>query len=278
MRPARIAVTAEHRYVWNGAPRNVGAGLPRLGGRGVSDRVRRIAVLVVALATMLSPGVVASAAPTVPSEALTAVTGGKSASVHLVLLADDPLAVADGTAPAPGQRLDATTAAAEAHTALLRRRQNRVLDRAGIPEAARLYHYTTVLNGFAARLTPAEAARLNADPRVIAVIPDQMRRPVTDSTPGYLELDSPQGAWSTGYTGEGVVIGVVDTGIWPEHPSFDPAGYRGRPSGFTASGCDFGATGFRRRRPAVRVWRQGRHRPLVRFRPPRGRRHRPRRR
>ncbi len=206
--------------------------------------MRRTAVLFVALATMLSPGFAASAAPTVPPDSLAAIAGAKSAAVHIVLLGAAPVASADGIGPAPGSRLDASDPAAVAYARSLRRRQLGVLERAGVPEEALIHQYATVLNGFAARLTPAEAAAINATPGVVAVIPDQVRRPVTDSTPGYLELDNAQGAWATGYTGEDVVIGVIDTGIWPEHPSFDPAEFRGRPAGFTPSGCEFGAGDF----------------------------------
>jgi subtilisin family serine protease len=44
----------------------------------------------------------------------------------------------------------------------------------------------------------------------------------TTHTPDYMHL--PGGAWATSggvaNAGEGVVIGVVDTGIYPDHPSF----------------------------------------------------------
>jgi len=213
--------------------------------------VKRTAVLFVALATWMSSGFAASAAPNVPPDALAAVAGSKTAAVHLVLLASDPVAAYDGginglaaTRPAAGTRLDASTPAAMAYADALRQEHEAALDAAGVAATAKLYDYTVAVNGFAARLTAVEAATLAALPEVLAVIPDQIRRPATDSSAGYLELDSQQGAWSTGYTGEGVVVGVIDTGIWPEHPSFAGDTYRGRPDGFTPSGCDFGGTAF----------------------------------
>ncbi|MBA2337103.1 MAG: S8 family serine peptidase [Acidimicrobiia bacterium] len=213
--------------------------------------MKRTAVLIVALATTASLVFAASAAPSVPPDALTSIAGAKSAALHLVLMASDPVATYDGdvagpaaTMPAPGERLDASTPAARAYAEVLRAEHDAALDDAGVATGARLYDYTVAVNGFAARLSAAEAAALASLPEVLAVIPDQLRRPATDSSPGYLELDNPQGAWATGYTGEDVVVGVIDTGIWPEHPSFAADGYRDRPDGFTPSGCEFGATAF----------------------------------
>jgi subtilisin family serine protease len=41
----------------------------------------------------------------------------------------------------------------------------------------------------------------------------------TSSTPGFLGLSGAGGFWESSAKGEGVVIGIVDSGIWPEHPS-----------------------------------------------------------
>ena len=62
---------------------------------------------------------------------------------------------------------------------------------------------------------------------VILVRPDVMRYKQTDNTPTFLGLTDAGGAWLKGYTGENVVVGVIDSGIWPEHPSFADDGSYG---------------------------------------------------
>ncbi|UUZ56390.1 hypothetical protein LP419_14980 [Massilia sp. H-1] len=46
----------------------------------------------------------------------------------------------------------------------------------------------------------------------------------TNYTPTFLGLDAPGGLWSQlggqASAGEDIVIGIVDSGIWPENPSF----------------------------------------------------------
>ena len=46
-----------------------------------------------------------------------------------------------------------------------------------------------------------------------------MAQPMTDNTPSFLQLTAPAGPWSKGYDGEDVIVGVIDAGIWPEHPA-----------------------------------------------------------
>ena len=54
---------------------------------------------------------------------------------------------------------------------------------------------------------------------MLAVSKDEMRQMNTSSTPSFLGLSTPGGVWTTA-KGENVVIGIVDSGAWPEHPSF----------------------------------------------------------
>ena len=50
---------------------------------------------------------------------------------------------------------------------------------------------------------------------------------LTVSTPGFLGLAGAGGAWRQQFgdptrAGEGVIVGVIDSGVWPENPSFAP--------------------------------------------------------
>jgi hypothetical protein len=55
---------------------------------------------------------------------------------------------------------------------------------------------------------------------VLSVSRNEVRTMDTSTTPAFLGLSGPTGWWATKGTGEGIIIGIIDTGIWPEHPSF----------------------------------------------------------
>ncbi|HEX5683792.1 MAG TPA: S8 family serine peptidase, partial [Ideonella sp.] len=87
----------------------------------------------------------------------------------------------------------------------------------------KVYDYKYSFNGFAARMSAAEAARALADPAVLSV--EKTREVVADTatTPDFLGLTKPAaegGLWAKGITGENVIIGVLDSGVWPESKSF----------------------------------------------------------
>ena len=94
-----------------------------------------------------------------------------------------------------------------------------------------LHVYTSVIKGFAARLSPLAAAALQSNPLVAYVEADQvMRADVTQSMDangdpwGLDRID--QGAlplsrtYSYTATGTGVHAYIIDTGIWTLHPEF----------------------------------------------------------
>ncbi|GAA1504322.1 hypothetical protein GCM10009827_017000 [Dactylosporangium maewongense] len=100
-----------------------------------------------------------------------------------------------------------------------------VLRRAGIRRTVTVYE--SAFNGFAAALTPEQKARVERTPGVRHVWPNERRTVDTISTTGFLGLDGPAGAWAKHFgdpsrAGEGMIIGVIDTGFWPESPSLAP--------------------------------------------------------
>ncbi|XP_019181245.1 PREDICTED: subtilisin-like protease SBT1.4 [Ipomoea nil] len=94
-----------------------------------------------------------------------------------------------------------------------------------------LYTYGRVAHGFSARLTPSQASQLRNIPGVISVLPDQPRRLHTTHSPEFLGLaESSGGFWPNSGYGDDVIVGVLDTGIWPERRSFSDEGLSPVPS------------------------------------------------
>ena len=105
------------------------------------------------------------------------------------------------------------------YVAQLRDEQNRVLNR-NAPGARKIYSYRYGLNGFAAKMTAAEAQKLEAQPEVLKVWEDEIRPLATRHTPTFLGLfDEEKGLRSVvDVHGEDVIIAVIDSGVTPEHP------------------------------------------------------------
>lgn len=109
-----------------------------------------------------------------------------------------------------------------------------------------LHTYDTVFHGFSAKLSSSEAIQLQTLPYVVAVIPEQVRRLHTTRSPEFLGLKTSDnaGLLKESDFGSDLVVGVIDTGIWPERQSFNdrdlgpiPAKWKGK----CVTTKDFGA-------------------------------------
>ncbi|HEX5838413.1 MAG TPA: S8 family serine peptidase [Anaerolineales bacterium] len=148
--------------------------------------------------------------------------------VYIVQMVDEPVVAYQGgirgfraTKPAPGQKINPNSPDVVKYAAYLKGKHDQALSRAG---GSKLYDYVYSYNGFAARMTVEQANKLLSVEGVLVVNPDQIYSVDTSSTPGFLGLDAPGGLWDqlggTGMGGEDVIIGIIDSGIWPENPSF----------------------------------------------------------
>ncbi|KAI3997840.1 hypothetical protein MKX01_036310 [Papaver californicum] len=86
------------------------------------------------------------------------------------------------------------------------------------------------MHGFSASLSLSELESLRNLPGFVSSNRDLPVRVDTTRTPRFLNLNSNYGAWPTSDYGKDVIIGVVDTGVWPESKSYRDEGLDEIPS------------------------------------------------
>ncbi|MFC4532982.1 S8 family serine peptidase [Sphaerisporangium dianthi] len=186
-------------------------------------------------------------------ESLFAATSAKPVTV-VVKLDYDSLAAykggvdgLKGTSPSvTGKSLDVNSAAAKQYQKHIESVENAFLGELGkrVPGARAGQKLRTVYGGIALSVPANKAAELLKLPGVAAVQKDDLQQPLTDASSDFIgapAIYSKLGGSSS--SGKGVIFGSLDSGVWPEHPSFaDPGGLPAPPA--TKDGtprvCDFG--------------------------------------
>jgi hypothetical protein len=113
-----------------------------------------------------------------------------------------------------------------------------------IPSAKVGASISRVYGGVAMQLPANQVGALLSLPNVAAVQANELEHPQTDASTAFIGAPT---IWSQeggqALAGKGVIFGDLDTGIWPEHPSFADNGILGAPpakADRTPRVCDYG--------------------------------------
>lgn len=155
-----------------------------------------------------------------------------SAPVNIVVKLDyDSLAAYQGGLPGmPGTSPSTTGRALDTRSAEARKYVEHIQDveNAFLAELAEKVPGTvvgqrirTVYGGIALRIPGDKAAEVLKLPGAVAVQEDKPQQLLTDSSPAFIGAPTLYGKLGgSGSAGKGVIVGVLDSGAWPEHPSF----------------------------------------------------------
>jgi subtilisin family serine protease len=136
--------------------------------------------------------------------------------------------------PAPGTsrpRFDKSSGVVQSQVQKIEAEQSAVLTKAG-PDVQQLYSYRYSMNGFAAVMTVEQANKVEHMEEVLRIWEDEVRPLATNYSASFLDLfDENEGLRGpAGLDGEDVIIGVIDSGIAPEHPALQETRPVDRPS------------------------------------------------
>ncbi|KAB2023474.1 hypothetical protein ERO13_D06G018600v2 [Gossypium hirsutum] len=128
------------------------------------------------------------------------------------------------------------------------------------PFSKLIYTYNHVIQGFSASLTPAELESLKNSPGYVSSVKDRVVKVDTTHSFEFLDLNSGTGAWPVSSFGKDVIVGVIDTGVWPESESFNDDGMSDVPSrwkGECESGTQFNSSLCNKKLIGARFFNKG---------------------
>ncbi|CAN1227138.1 unnamed protein product [Linum perenne] len=98
----------------------------------------------------------------------------------------------------------------------------RIIGSSKVASDSLIYSYHRSFNGFAARLTHTQMHKLSGEKGIVSVFPSSIRKLHTTRSWDFLGL--PKNATRCTQH-RSIIVGVLDTGIWPESQSFNDSGY-----------------------------------------------------
>ena len=150
-------------------------------------------------------------------------------NTYIIQFANPPLATWLQTQNGEAFDFQSNTAVSYQNTLALQQQtilqsMGQTLDRPLTPQ----FRYTIAYNGMALKLSDAEVAQISQLPGVTAVYREQQYELATDAGPTWIGAEN---IWDGSGTpanisskGEGIIIGIIDTGINTDHPSFADVG------------------------------------------------------
>ncbi|XP_059296358.1 subtilisin-like protease SBT3 [Lycium ferocissimum] len=92
------------------------------------------------------------------------------------------------------------------------------------PAPKLLYSYDNVIDGFSAVLSKDELESLKTSAGFLSAYKDRTVEAHTTYTSEFLKLNPASGLWPASGFGQDVIVGVLDSGVWPESASFSDDG------------------------------------------------------
>ncbi|KAF2321112.1 hypothetical protein GH714_034028 [Hevea brasiliensis] len=123
-----------------------------------------------------------------------------------------------------------------------------------------LYSYKHVMDGFSAVLSQTHLNQLEKLPGHVSTFPESYGHLHTTHTPKFLGLNKHSGLWPEGKFGDDIIIGVLDTGIWPESESFNDRNMPPVPQrwqGMCETGTEFNTSHCNKKLIGARKFSQG---------------------